>query len=257
MSPVPRMSRRRAAIVVFIAALVLALPVGVIASHDFDDVPTGHPFHNDIAAVADAGVTGGCGDGSNYCPSSFVTRGQMAAFLNRLGALGPTKPPVVNAAKLDGYDSGELNVLGIARSDVTTALSTTPTDTTLVSVTIDAPGPGLVEVRGNLTVFTQDADCGNCEVASWLTDTSLVPFGRQGTTVDSVDGHVGQTSQQWIFEVSGAGSHTYHLRATKFGAGNAVSAAFMDLTARWTPGAFTVAATDSASGESTLQPAGE
>jgi len=107
MSPIRRMSRRRAAIVAFTATLILALPMVVLASHQFDDVPTDHPFHNDIDALADAGITGGC-SADNYCPGSFVTRGQMAAFLNRLGALAPGKTPKVNADKVDGITSVDL-----------------------------------------------------------------------------------------------------------------------------------------------------
>ncbi len=89
------------------AALTLALvgvPLGVLASHDFADVPNTNPFHADIGALAASGVTTGCG-GGNYCPSAFVTREQMAAFMNRLGALAPGKVPVVNADRLDGLDS--------------------------------------------------------------------------------------------------------------------------------------------------------
>jgi hypothetical protein len=253
MSPIRRMSRRRAAIVAFIATLILALPMVVLASHQFDDVPNSHPFHNDIDALADAGITGGC-SADNYCPGSFVTRGQMAAFLNRLGALAPGKVPKVNADRLDGYDAEELNSLAIARSDSTVAL--TGTALTLLSVTVDAPGPGLVAVHGNLTVYTQDVDCGNCEIASWVTDASLTIFGRQSTTVDNADGNVSQTAQQWIFEVDAAGTHTFHLRASKFGT-NDVNAAFMDLTAHWTPGVVVTTLGGSESGESTLEPAGK
>lgn len=76
---------------------LLAFPIGVIASHQFTDVPDAYQFHNDIDAVKDAGVTSGCLDGTKYCPEDFVTRGQMAAFMNRLGALAADKTPVVNA----------------------------------------------------------------------------------------------------------------------------------------------------------------
>ncbi len=53
-----------------------ALPVPV----DFFDVPPGHPFHNDIVAIAQSDITAGCG-GGNYCPADPVTRAQMAVFL--------------------------------------------------------------------------------------------------------------------------------------------------------------------------------
>jgi hypothetical protein len=78
----------------------------VFASHRYTDVPTSSTFHADIDAIAAVGVTTGCAVGK-YCPKDFVTREQMAAFLNRLGALGPGKTPVVNATKLDGKDSTE------------------------------------------------------------------------------------------------------------------------------------------------------
>jgi murein DD-endopeptidase MepM/ murein hydrolase activator NlpD len=46
----------------------------------FDDVPDGHPQAGWIAAVADAEIASGFGDGS-YRPGAPVTRGQMATFL--------------------------------------------------------------------------------------------------------------------------------------------------------------------------------
>ena len=97
-----------------VAALTVALaafPLGTLASHNFADVPDSNPFHADISALAASGVTTGCG-GGNYCPSANVTREQMAAFMNRLGALQDGKTPVVNADKVDGLDSSQF-----ARSD--------------------------------------------------------------------------------------------------------------------------------------------
>jgi hypothetical protein len=47
----------------------------------FADVPTNHPLFAFVEALARAGITGGCG-GSNYCPDTPVTRGQLAVFLS-------------------------------------------------------------------------------------------------------------------------------------------------------------------------------
>lgn len=55
------------------------------SSATFGDVPTGHPFFQFIEALADSGITAGCG-GGNYCPDAPLTRGQMAVFLAK--ALG-------------------------------------------------------------------------------------------------------------------------------------------------------------------------
>ncbi len=55
------------------------------ATATFADVQTGHPFFQYVEALADSGITAGCG-GGNYCPDAPVTRGQMAVFLAK--ALG-------------------------------------------------------------------------------------------------------------------------------------------------------------------------
>jgi hypothetical protein len=62
-------------------ALALPAPAG---DHFWDDAGSVHEA--DINSVAEAGITLGCAAGQ-YCPGSFVTREQMAAFLHR--ALAP------------------------------------------------------------------------------------------------------------------------------------------------------------------------
>jgi hypothetical protein len=51
----------------------------------FSDVPTSHPFHRFIEALAASGITAGCG-GGQFCPNAPITRGEMAVFLS--AALG-------------------------------------------------------------------------------------------------------------------------------------------------------------------------
>ena len=51
----------------------------------FNDVPTSHPFFQFVEALAQSGITAGCG-GGNFCPNAPLTRGQMAVFLSK--ALG-------------------------------------------------------------------------------------------------------------------------------------------------------------------------
>jgi hypothetical protein len=106
LQPIPRGKRRWRVPRVLLIGLVLALaiPVGVLAAQRYSDVPTSNKFYNDIEAIAAVGITSGC-TATRYCPDGLVTRGQMAAFLNRLGALGPGKTPKVNADRLDGLDS--------------------------------------------------------------------------------------------------------------------------------------------------------
>jgi hypothetical protein len=73
-----------AAGVVLGAALIVAVPAAW-ASDLFADVPDSEPFHNQIGAVALAGITTGCNPGPPrlYCPEDNVTRKAMAAFMHR------------------------------------------------------------------------------------------------------------------------------------------------------------------------------
>ena len=110
----PSVSRRgwRVLSVLLVTGSLLAFPLLALAGSSFTDVPASNPFRNDIAAIANVGVTTGCG-GTNYCPKDNVTREQMAAFMNRLGALQDGKTPVVNADKVDGFQGSDL-ALGTA-----------------------------------------------------------------------------------------------------------------------------------------------
>ena len=49
---------------------------------DFGDVAQASPYHAPVETIIRDGITAGCG-GGNYCPSSSITRAQMAVFLLR------------------------------------------------------------------------------------------------------------------------------------------------------------------------------
>jgi uncharacterized protein (DUF1800 family) len=59
---------------------------------DFLDVPQASPYHAPVETIIRDGITSGCG-GGNYCPTSPVTRGQMAVFLLRAGHDAGYVPP--------------------------------------------------------------------------------------------------------------------------------------------------------------------
>jgi hypothetical protein len=65
------------------------------AGGSFSDVPPGHPLAPWIAALARAGITGGCASSPPaFCPEGPVTRAQMAVFVLRgLHGAGYTPPP--------------------------------------------------------------------------------------------------------------------------------------------------------------------
>ena len=117
MIPSPRFPRlRRSTFVLVVAIAALAFPLGVLANHQFSDVPTGASYHDDVEALVNAGVTTGCG-GGEYCPTDSVTRGQMAQFLNRLGNLDGNSAPSVDADELDGLDSTAFAAAALRRRE--------------------------------------------------------------------------------------------------------------------------------------------
>lgn len=51
------------------------------ASASFNDMPTMHPFFNEVEQLARSAFTLGCG-GGNFCPDAMGTRGQMMMVLS-------------------------------------------------------------------------------------------------------------------------------------------------------------------------------
>ena len=102
-----------------LAAVIVAavtVPSVAVAQHGggFDDVPEGHTFHDDIAWLADQGITQGCTEHS-FCPDNNVTRGQMAALLHRM-AEGPDPEDLAraNLATAAYQDVAEAEAAGYA-----------------------------------------------------------------------------------------------------------------------------------------------
>ncbi len=75
----------------------------------------GSPHEGDIARLAAAGITGGCGAG-RYCPWAPVTRGEMATFLARALAL-PAAPG--DAFSDDGGSVHEKAIDSLAAAGIT------------------------------------------------------------------------------------------------------------------------------------------
>lgn len=190
--------------VILLGVAVALVPAVVLASHQFSDVPTNHPFHADITALRNAGVTGGC-SATSYCPDQPVTRGQMAAFLNRLGALGPGKIPVTNAAMLEGRTADSL--ARIASSTRTDSVQLTTTVATYGTVTIEAPTAGYVHV-------TALAQIGSSLCPSICATTHRLRHVGTGAVSNPSTESVplyGSAPASWVFPVS-AGTHTFESR---------------------------------------------
>jgi len=90
-------SKRSAFMIVL--AFLLVVPAVAFGTDVFDDV-------SDTSVHTD-GIGFGC-DATNYCPSDNVTRAQMGTFLYRLSGNDPATPPSVDADKVDGLNSTDL-----------------------------------------------------------------------------------------------------------------------------------------------------
>lgn len=174
-------------------ALALMIPTGVVlASHQFGDVPDSNPFHTDIGALADSGVTAGCGNG-NYCPSGNVTREQMAGYLAR--GLGRA-----------------------ARASETITFAQMLTATPLAEVTLKtggvAGGTGFVLVTATGRIQATDGVCP-CDVGMSVragSDYSPVSTAVARTKLGS-GWWVGDTTLTWVFEVPSGTNKTFQLVA--------------------------------------------
>lgn len=158
MIPRPRAPRGwRPSMALTIAVMAIAFPLGVLANHQFDDVPATASYHDDVEALVNAGITSGCGGGS-YCPNNAVTRGQMAQFLNRLGSLDGDTFPSVNADRVDGLHADELTRMSSISISATTPIPEIPSEVQYGGdLTIEAPTAGFVQVTASVTV--QNVDC--------------------------------------------------------------------------------------------------
>jgi hypothetical protein len=249
---------RRSTLVLVVAIAALAFPLGVLANHQFSDVPTGASYHDDVEALVAAGITTGCG-GGEYCPTDSVTRGQMAQFLNRLGNLDGNTAPSVDADQLDGIHANGLTRFAAARSQPFTNIATTWTNIEDISITV--PAAGFVMVEGSATVASFAAGC-SCEVTVLLANSATLP----PSLVDSVwdnemvgpDGgsqEVANMSVQWVFPVASAGTHTFYVHAISNSGTATPYAAFVQMTAQYSPfgstGGSTLGLTESPAAPST------
>lgn len=98
----------------------------VVQGAQFNDVPVGSQFYNEIGKLSARGVTVGCG-GGNYCPDDTVTREQMAAFIMR--AKGEFDPPTPATQRFNDVPSSNQFysfIDRLAALNITVGCSTTP-----------------------------------------------------------------------------------------------------------------------------------
>ncbi len=223
--------RRRAGAIAVLTLALAAFPLGTVAIDQFSDVPDSNVFHSDINAIAAAGVTTGCG-GGQFCPSAFVTREQMAAFMNRLGALGAGKTPVVNATTVDRYNARDINRLARAASQ---ALETAAATSATLGTTMTTPALGWLMVLGNAEMSITGANDADAIACDLFVDGLPVLGARVVQMIFkddflsanySIAGDVGTCSPMGVFPICSATTYDLELRVTSIGpnadVGNAV-----------------------------------
>ena len=182
-----------------VAVLAVLAPTAAWASDRFSDVPDSNVFHDDISALAESGVTRGCNPPANteYCPGDFVTREQMAAFLNRLGALADGKEPVVNAAELAGFGpenyvfapepialldrSADFELVGGAAFECVEATSLLFEPDFAVVHQLHATPVGIEPWQVNVQLDTREKSEGTYDVCFATIDGSVLPAGTYAT----------------------------------------------------------------------------
>jgi hypothetical protein len=130
-----------------VLAAAVAAPTAVYASHRFSDVPDDSAYAGAVSYLADRGITGGCGDGTRYCPRDAVTRGQMALFLERLSGNGAVAPSV-NAATVAGLTPAQLRGQGAL-----SGLEVVSVDRLFTSGTLSFFGSGTASCPGGKKVL--------------------------------------------------------------------------------------------------------
>ena len=109
------------------AAVVVAL-VAVVGTavaqggQRFGDVPTDHYAFDSVNWAAENGITGGCGDGTNFCPDTNLNRAHMVTFLKRYHDRFGTGVTVAWSDPVDG--SGGVTLTG-SGSNLTQAVDVT------------------------------------------------------------------------------------------------------------------------------------
>jgi hypothetical protein len=189
---------KRALVAAVAVALVTIPAAAAIGQSIFDDVPDTSTHLDGVTFVSESGVSVGCDENNNFCPSDFVSRDQMATFLYRLSGNDPATPPSVHASSADtaiaadaatfadtagdadtvgGMPAADLmsSISGVACADAGGCENIAPsTETIVLQVDVSAPADGVVAAQYSMTGQSDAAST----LHTWLTldDTETCNF---------------------------------------------------------------------------------
>jgi hypothetical protein len=232
----------RWAFAIVVAAVVLLVPIVANAAVSrFSDVPDSNVFVSDIEWLADAGITKGCNPPGNdmFCPSAFVTREQMAAFMHRfadIAVLDDETSSVTHDMIVDGaVDSTKSwDEPGIAvKVPAQQLFMADPSFGEVESISITPPAPGYViaEMNGSVCI---DHTGGTEDYLSYgFTDTEFT-FSDPGENIVVIPAAYPTSrpcqpiSQRVVYEVFGGTPFTTHLYGQQLFGGSPATTMFVD-----------------------------
>lgn len=189
--------------VYFLAGLILAAALFAStaswAADRFTDVADSNPFDDDIAWMADTGITKGCNPPANdrFCPGNYVTREQMAAFMHRFAI-----------SQGDGSQSPIRSASAV--SPRAYAFPGPMTGKVLVSTSIVAPVDGFLLINANADVWRSGSGPDDYICSIMLNGTTT--FGPGAGSVDG-SGAWQDTCTALAYEPVAAGSHAVAFKA--------------------------------------------
>lgn len=174
------------------AILAAVVAPAAWASHQFSDVPTGTPHHDDISALASAAITGGCGPGL-YCPAEPVRRDQMASFLRR--GLGRTTIA----------SGGNITLTGSFQNIVNAGITTGGT----------SGSTGVVIATGDFSPSAAAGALGDAAAVEYRLVRDGGGQSSSGTTTlyPAAVVSTASASKTWYFTVSTGANEFFHLQA--------------------------------------------
>ncbi len=141
---------------------------------DFGDVSEGHVFEDEINAISAAGITIGCGDGSDFCVGNSVSVSQVSTFLNRSTTFVAENPEVLIPTTTTTWLEAPPGPADTTTTTTTTSTTTTttvrynpspaptPSDDTLRDDTFNATRVNQNALRAPLAVLENDKCSHGC-----------------------------------------------------------------------------------------------
>ena len=193
---------------VLVTLILTALVVSTASASTgcFTDT-NGHIFETFICWMKDNGITSGTAPGL-YSPEAFVTRGQMAVFMERTDELAVSQAKAYTDLSNRGTGKQIDIVLGSGVAANTSGA--------FASVTITAPTQGALLVNGSLNLFCTFGLFGSCVASNGNTYINVdgTRYNRQYYSIDggssSVNGAAWNSSNTAYVPVA-AGAHTVYI----------------------------------------------